>query len=389
MQTFLSYAFRPFFLAMAVFACVAVAIWVFVLRGMGPDVLPVNAVYWHGHEMLVGFVMAAVAGFTLTAVATWTGRPPVGGALLGLLLLCWLAGRFAMAFAGVLPATLVAGIDMLFPLLLMLLLGREVIAGGSRRNMPVVLILLLLALFNGIYHAGRLGWLPVALDAERIGLYLLTHLLLMLITVIGGRIVPAFTTNWLRARGEKRLPVVNESVERAVVLATLLTGLYAVFLPLSPFTGMLALVAGMVHLLRLARWRSLATTREPLLLMLHLAYAWLPAGYLLTAASLLGTDIPATAALHGLTIGAIAFMILAVTTRVALAHTGRPLHAARLTVLAYALLLLTAFVRVASPLGPAYLAWIDVTATGWLLSFGIFLRVYTPILLGPRVDGKA
>jgi len=165
MSNFLSYAFRPFFLLNGIFAVVAMAIWVSALHGVGPATLPVNITYWHGHEMLVGFVMAAISGFILTAVATWTGRPALHGGPLALLVLAWLAGRLAMGMGGVLPSTWVAVLDMLFPVLLIVFVAREVFGGGSKRNYPIVFITVLLALFNFLYHASELGLVPLAIGA--------------------------------------------------------------------------------------------------------------------------------------------------------------------------------------------------------------------------------
>jgi len=380
-----SYAFRPFFMLMALFAVVSMAVWISVMHGWGPESLPVNTAYWHGHEMLVGFAMAAVAGFTLTAVATWTGRPPVSGLPLLALVVAWFAGRLGMAASGVLPALWVAGLDMLFPLLLLGLMAREVGLAGNKRNYPIVFLMLLLNLFNGLYHAALLGFIDMRVDAERMGLYFLIHLLLLMITVIGGRIVPNFTANWLRARGIQNLPRQGGTLDRLVIPFTLLTGVFATLLPTSSMTGVMAMGAALAHSWRLARWCGLATWREPLLFVLHAAYAWLPIGYFLTAANVLGWGMPGMASLHALTVGAISFMVLAVSSRVALAHTGRPLQAPRLIVLGYLLLLFAAVVRVLSPYGSAYLTMLDWAAFGWILSFIVFLWVYVPILMAPSV----
>ena len=382
----LSYAFRPFFLAMAIFAVLSMLVWVFAMHGRGPDFLPINTVYWHSHEMLIGFAMAAVAGFTLTAVSTWTGRRPISGAWLLALVLAWLAGRVAMVFGGVLPAVWVAAIDMLFPLLLAVAMAIEVVLAGNRRHFPIVLLLLMMLLFNGVYHLAAAGYIDMQWDGERIGMYLLLHLLLIFITVIGGRIVPYFTANWLRAKGEARLPRQGGVIDRLVIPFTLLTGLFASLLPLNRMTGLMALGAALSHAWRLSRWRGLSTVREPLLFVLHVAYLWLPVGYLLAAGSVLGWGIQPMAALHALTVGAIAFMILAVSTRVGLAHTGRPLHALRALVIAYCLMLFAVIVRVLSPYGSAYFEMVNWAAAGWMASFAVFLWVYWPILLSPRVD---
>lgn len=386
MNIFFSYAFRPFFLLNGIFAAVVVAVWMFALHGAGPAVLPVNIVYWHGHEMLVGFAMASIAGFVLTAVATWTDRPPVQGARLALLALTWLLGRVVMFFSGTLPAGLVAAIDMSFPVLLVIYVAREVFGAANQRNYPIVAITGFLALFNLMFHLSALGFIHLSIDADRIALYLLIHLVLLLVTVIGGRILPNFSANWLRAHGDSRLPVVEGWVDRLTIMLTVATGLFAAFLPMSRVTAGLALAAAAVHGYRLVRWRGIGTRSEPLLFVLHAAYAWLPVGYALLGCAILGWLVPATVALHALTMGGIAFMVLAVTTRVALAHTGRKLHATRLTVVAYWLLLVAIILRVLSPFGGDYLTVVNASAIAWVAAFTLFVWVYWPILTGPPVD---
>jgi uncharacterized protein involved in response to NO len=386
MQAFFSYAFRPFFLLNAIFAIAVMTIWGMTLHGAGPDFLPADITNWHAHEMLVGFAMAAIAGFILTAVATWTGRPALQGVPLGVLVFSWLVGRLAMLLAGVLPAGWVFAIDMLFPVLLVLLVAREVIGGGSQRNYPIIFITLLLAALNFLYHAGSNGYVPLAVNAEHISLYLLIHLVLLLITVIAGRIIPNFTANWLRAQGRSGLPVSIPFIDRATIILTIATGLFASVVPLSAVTGVLAFAAALAHAVRLSRWRGLATRSEPLLFVLHAAYLWLPVGYVLTGCAVFGWLIPPTAAVHALTVGGAGMMIMAVTTRVALAHTGRPLHAARLTVVAYWAMALAAVLRVVSPLGSYYLTMLDVSMASWVLAMLLFCWVYVPVLIGPRVD---
>jgi uncharacterized protein involved in response to NO len=381
---FLSYAFRPFFLLNAVFAIGAVILWLFVLRGGGPATLPANTILWHGHEMVVGFAMASVAGFILTAVATWTGRPAVNGIVLVLLVGAWLAGRLVMIFATLVPAWGVAVIDMAFPLLLTILCAREIFGAGNRRNYPIVGLTAVLAILNFVYHLGAMQFVS---GADRLAIYLLTHTVLVLITVIAGRVVPNFTANWLRSRGATRLPATNVFVDRLTILLTLAVGIAASVAPSGIGTGTLAILAAVLHTVRLGRWCGFATVREPLLFVLHVAYAWLPIGYALTGLVVFGWLPVPTAALHALTMGAIGSMILAMTTRVPLGHTGRPLIASRLTVVAYLLLTLAVLVRVAGPLLVAdYLATIEWSAIGWTLAFGIFVWVYWPVLTGPRPD---
>jgi len=377
---FWSYAFRPLFLLNGWFAMAVMALWIAALNGAGGStlraIMPRDILVWHGHEMVFGFAMATVAGFVLTAVATWTGRKPVAGPTLGLLVMTWIAGRGAMLFAGVLPDAVTITVDMAFPVTLCVLIGREVIASGNRRNLPIVAIIALLATLNLFYHLGP----------QRVPLYLAVHVILVLITIIAGRIVPNFTANWLRARGHARLPRVGTLLDVPTVIATAAYGVAFVVAPSSTVAGVLALVAALAHGLRLAQWRGLATTAEPLLFVLHVAYLWLPVGYVLSATIVFVPTLP-LAALHALTMGAVGSMILAVTTRVALAHTGRKLHAARLTVFAYFLLTAAVVLRVAGGFpGSAFLSLINLAAYGWILAFAIFSWVYWPVLTGPSVD---
>jgi uncharacterized protein involved in response to NO len=380
----MSYAFRPFFLLNGLFAIAVISVWLMTLHGTGLASFPATMLYWHGHEMVVGFGMAAMAGFVLTAVATWTDRPPLRGKLLGMLVFSWLLGRLIMIAATQLPYWLVASVDTIFPFLLAFLVGREVVRGNSRRNYPIVGIALVLAVLNLMYHLGGMLILP---GMDRLALYFMIHLVLLMITVIAGRIIPNFTANWLRARGHERLPENHLLTDGITVAATLAIGVSVTLTPFGPVTGILALVAALSHAVRLARWRGLATTSEPLLFVLHVAYLWLPMGYALTALAAFGLVFPATAALHALTMGAIGNMILAVTSRVALAHTGRPLHAPRLIVISYAILNAAVIARVLSPLNPSlYVDMIDLSALGWIVTFAIFTGVYWPVLTRPRVD---
>ena len=380
----MSYAFRPFFLLNGLFAIAVIAIWVMALHGSGLASLPASMPYWHGHEMVVGFGMAAMAGFALTAVATWTGRPPVRGMWLGVLVFVWLLGRLAMLAATQLPYWLVASVDATFPFLLALGLGREVVGGNSRRNYPIVGIVLILAILNLLYHLGALRILP---GMDRLALYFQIHLMLLMITIIAGRIIPNFTANWMRAEGHERPPKNHPLIDGISVAATLAVGVSVSLTPFGPVTGILALVAALSHAVRLARWRGLATTSEPLLFVLHVAYLWLPLGYALTALAAFGLVFTPTAALHALTMGAIGNMILAVTSRVALAHTGRALHAPRLIVAAYAILNAAVVARVLSQLNPSlYVDMIDLSAIGWIVTFALFTWVYWPVLTRPRVD---
>lgn len=380
-----SYAFRPFFLLCAAWAVAGVLAWVALLHGL-PAVRPGgDPVLWHAHEMVIGFGGAAVAGFLLTAVATWTGRPPVAGAALVALAAAWCVGRAAMAWGGVLPAPAVAAADLLFPALLALLAGREIVAGRSRRNYGILAGLVAFVALDAAFHAGRAGLLP---GADRLAANGAVHGLVLLVTVIGGRIVPSFTANWLRQRGTARLPGTSPLVERLVLPVTALAAVADLAFPLVPAAAAATGAAALLHAARLARWRGLATRANPLLFVLHVAYAWLPLGYALLATGALAGVPPRAGALHALTMGGIGLMVMAVASRVALGHTGRALHAARATVAAWMLVGVAALARVAGSAAPvAPLAFIDAAAAAWAAAFALFLWVYWPVLTRPRAEG--
>ena len=382
--TILSFAFRPFFLLGALFGMVAVLAWLAVLHGSGWAPAAADPVAWHAHEMLYGFAGAAIAGFLLTAVATWTGRPQVAGPVLGALVVAWVVGRIAMLPGQVLPDAVVAIGDLAFPIFLATIALREIIGGNSRRNFGIAAVLAAFAALDGVFHLGRLGFWP---GADRVALFLTAHGLLVLITVVGGRIIPSFTGSWLRLRGDTRLPRSRPWVEALLIPLVILAGLAdSIGLP-AIVVAALSLATAALHLLRLSVWRGHATAAEPLLAILHVAYAWLPIGYLLLGLTALGLPLPRSAALHALTMGGVGTMILAVATRVALGHTGRPLVAAPLTVAAYVVLSAAVLIRILSPtVTGSYLALIDVAAAGWIIAFGLFLAVYWPILTQPRVN---
>ncbi|MCC6201739.1 MAG: NnrS family protein [Gammaproteobacteria bacterium] len=381
--TLLNYAFRPFFLFGGIFAIVAIAVWALALRGIPILSLTYDRNLWHAHEMLLGFATGGVAAFILTAVATWTGRTPVQGPWLGILVLGWLVGRLAMCFVGRIPDFVVTAADMLFPLLLAGLAAREIIGGRSHHNYHLVAILGLIATANLGFHLAGDG------ASARIWLGLLLHLLLLVVTIIGGRIIPSFTANWLRAHGSRNVPVIHDWLDNLVLAATVVAGLADGIWPGTPAAGIAALAAGSAHIVRFSRWRTTAIFSEPLLVILHLAYCWILLGYLLLSLASFGLFVPRVVALHALGMGGLGGMILAVATRVGLAHTGRPLQVSRVTIAAYWLLGLAVTTRLVSPLfAQWYVAMLDLSAALWMLTFGLFVWVYGPMVLRPRADGR-
>jgi uncharacterized protein involved in response to NO len=381
----LEYGFRPFFLLAGLYAALAVPTWLLLMTGAVELPTSLLAVHWHGHEMVFGFALAGITGFYLTAVPNWTGAAPVRGAPLALLAALWLAGRLAMWASGSLPAPLVAGAELaLLPVLAALVLP-ALVAARQPRNLIFLVIPLALECAILVVHLEPLGW---AEDTASTGLRLGIDLALLLITVIGGRLVPAFTANVLRARGETKLPR-NAPLLDALAILSMLAVLIADLLDRAAWVGAAALVAAVLNAARLSGWRTARTLDTPLLWVLHLGYGWLVGGLALQAVAALSDLVPANAALHGLTVGAIGTMMLAVMSRAALGHTGRPLAAHPITVAAYALVSLAALLRIAAAFSPElYLPLLEAAGTFWALAFFLFLSIYAPILIRPRIDGR-
>ncbi len=386
LATLSTFGFRAFFLVAGCAATLLIPAWLSLLYGWRWPGAPANILAWHIHEMLFGFVLAVIAGFLLTSVAAWTGRPAVHGRQLVLLVVAWLSARVAALLAAALPAWLLLILTLGFPLLLVVTVGREIVAAGNRRNYPLVGILALIALLDALYLPVLAGSSSVTQPAG----FLMLHLTLLLITIIGGRVIPSFSGNWLRHTGDARLPRSWPWLERLVIAATIAVALFDSLLPDSRLTALFATLAALAHGARLIGWRGWRTWRNPLLLILQLGYAWLPVGYGLLALADAGVSITRSAALHALTVGAISTMILAMMTRVALGHTGRPLRARGTTVVAYGLLTAAAVTRISAGVLPShYMLLLDLAGACWTSAFILFLWVYAPILCRPRVDAAA
>lgn len=378
---FLRGGFRPFFFGGAAWAVIALALWLFSLAGALDIPTATDPLAWHRHEMLFGFVGAVVAGFLLTAIPNWTGRLPIAGPPLALLAGFWLAGRVAFVFSGVIGALAAAVVDTGFFLLLAAIGAQEVLA-AKNRNVPVVGAVLLLGLANALDHAGMAGLLSDPLLGVRAGM----GIVIVLITLIGGRIIPSFTRNWLMKRGVKEgLPTQPSGFDLASIAATVAAFLLWTLLPSFELTGWLLLFAGALQLLRLLRWQGLRTFADPLVLVLHIAFLWVPIGLFLLGGSVLTSAIAQSAAIHALTAGAMASMILAVMTRATLGHTGRELKADGATQTIYVLVTLGALARVAAPLEvDHYTELMRGSGLLWGAAFLLFLIRYAPILFAPR-----
>jgi uncharacterized protein involved in response to NO len=382
----LSAGFRPFFLGASIWAAVAIPLWLGVYaEGLA---LPTNLAppIWHAHEMVFGYAAATVAGFLLTAIPNWTGRMPLQGRALAILVLLWVIGRLGVLLSGEIGAPAAAVADLCFPAVFLAVIAREILAGKNWRNLPMLGALSLLLLGNLLVHLGALDLADTAELGNRIGLVTL----LMLISLVGGRIVPSFTRNWLtKARPEAAPPVPAGRFDLAALVVTGLALLIWTIAPDAAPTPWAVLAAGIAVALRLSRWRGLHAVPEPLLLILHVGYGWLALGLLLLGLNGLTDTLPATTALHALTVGAVGTMTLAVMTRASLGHTGRPLSAGPVTKTIYGLITVAALLRILSPLaGDRIDLALGLSGAAWSCAFGLFAVFYGFVLMRPRVrDG--
>lgn len=383
----LAQGFRPFFLLAGVWATVGVGLWVAALAGLAVPQGPLPLPRWHGHEMLAGFVAAAIIGFLLTAVPNWTGRRGYSGAPLLVVLALFLAGRLALFPGSPLPIGIAAPLALAgLPATLLLLVPALVKAGKPQLFGPPVLVLGFWA--GDLLMLGEAaGWWPG--ETWRIGQLLMANMALALVGVIGGRIVPSFTLNALRKTDRPAEPHPLPGVDRGAVLALLAVVLVDLAAPDGVLAGSVAAVAALLVALRLSRWHGLRTLGQPILWVLHVAYAFVPLALATKAAWLLAEAPWALHWLHLQGAGALALMILAVMTRATLGHTGRDVVASPATVAAYLLVALGALTRVFGPALTGGGLWpLMLAGALWLAGFGLFLGVYGPILLRPRADGK-
>jgi len=378
---FLRGGFRPFFFGGAAWAVIALALWIGSLTGELTLPTAIDALAWHRHEMLFGFVGAAIAGFVLTAVPNWTGRLPIAGWPLAVLFGLWAAARLALVFSSLSGLWLAALLDVGFFVLLALLAGREVLQ-ASNRNLPVVGIVLLFGAANAVDYLSVSG----AISAPDLGWRLAVGIVVLLISLIGGRIIPSFTRNWMAKQGiTKRLPTQPARFDMIVIAATGFALLAWVAGPAATPIGVVLIAAAALQSARLAHWGGARTWRDPFVLVLHVGYAWVPVGLALLGLSLMDL-VPRSAAIHALTAGAMATMILAVMTRASLGHTGRELKANAATAVVYLLVTVGAVLRVAASLELVDFTFgIEVAGLAWAGALLLFLIAYAPVLWRPRL----
>jgi uncharacterized protein involved in response to NO len=377
-------AFRPFFLGGAAFVTILMALWVMRLAGWNASPSGWDPIWWHAHEMVYGFVPAAIAGFLLTAVPVWTQSPRVQGAKLVAIFGAWIAGRVAMTVPLGLSAAGIAIVDLAFLPALALCIARPIIARGKSPRLLFPLLVLVLFVGNALTHWPQID--PGA-GTARLGLRVGIYVIALLIAIIGGRIVPAFTQNAFRRDGIER------TVRQPPRLAPISVGITALFFIVdaaalsAELSALFGGAAALLLLFRWSGWQPLATRYDPLLWSLHLGYLWVPIGIALIATAKFTPIVPWSAGIHALTAGAMGTMILAVMTRVGLGHTGRQLQASKGAVIAYALVTVGAVGRVGAAWFPE-LGTRGLILSGilWAAAYAVFFATYARILLSPRVD---
>jgi uncharacterized protein involved in response to NO len=375
------HAFRICFLLAAIWAAIAVPIWLLAYSGFFSFPDAYGGLNWHAHELIFGYAAMVVCGFLFTAIPNWTGRLPVNGwPLVGLVLL-WVAGRIAMLTADTLGQSVAAIIDVLFLVMVLAAAAREIIAGKNWRNLRVLVLVLWLLLANVLFHASVL-----ADHATDLSLRASVAALIALITLVGGRLAPSFTRNWLVKHNASRLPAPFSRLD-AIAIAAAVVALFAwTAAPIGIPTAILAAAAALFLVWRLSRWQGWKTWPEPLLVILHIGYAFVPIGFAFMAAHAARPDlVPESAVIHAWTAGAIGTMTLAVMTRASLGHTGHALTATRGTILIYGAIVAAATLRIIAAFAKDwYVLLLNMSGLAWMTAFLAFALIYGPMLISER-----
>jgi uncharacterized protein involved in response to NO len=370
-----SYGFRPFFLAAGLWAAFGILLWLPQYLGLMTLPTAFGPLDWHIHEMLYGYVAASIAGFLLTAIPNWTGRLPVSGWPLAGLAALWLAGRIAILCSAEIGGVAAAVIDVSFLVTLAAVAAREILAGKNWRNLRVLIVLGVLIAGNVVFHAEVL--LKGSADY---GIRIAIGAAILLISLIGGRIVPSFTNNWLARNNPGRLPVPFSPYDVATMGLSALALVFWIAAPLNAVTGAALLIAGVLQSGRLSRWAGDRALADRLVLVLHVGYAFVPLGFLLLGIAALTGDIPPSAGIHAWTAGAVGLMTLAVMTRATLGHTGQKLQAGPATQAIYACVLIGALLRVIAAISGS-LPLLETGGVLWIAGFAGYAFVYAPLLV--------
>lgn len=376
-------AFRSFFLGGCLFSVIAIALWWATLQGHVTISIYGNWLWWHSHEMIFGFAIAIVIGFLLTAVQTWTGQPGLRGKPLAALFALWLSAR--LAFFLPLPFMVITVLDVAFPFVVAAVLAKPLIQVRMYRNMVFIIVLIALMALNIASHyslQNKTNPSPYFHSA--------IMLIILVITIMGGRVIPLFTVNALKIQKKKPNKIIEISSIGTISLLIIfaLQGFSSVPVWL---TALIATIGALAHSYRLASWFNKGILSKPILWSLHLAYGFIPLGLLLMALQNVAAGITISLVLHSFTVGGIGGLILAMISRVSLGHTGRPLALPTLMPIALSALFVGALLRVFLPLinMQFYFVAISGSALCWGAAFLLFLFCYVPFLIRARADGKS
>jgi uncharacterized protein involved in response to NO len=372
-----SYGFRPFFLLGSIYAGLAILVWLPASMGELRLVTAFIPRDWHVHEMLYGFLPAVITGFLFTAIPNWTGRLPLRGRPLMFLVALWIAGRVCVTFSAQTGWFAAILVDCSFLLLIAAAAAREIIAGKKWNNLSVIALILVLLAGNVTFHL-EAHFKGAAEISIRVGI----AVVVLLISLIGGRIIPSFTRNWLVKESPGRLPVPFSLFDMLTVAVGAIALAYWIVSPSTIWTGYALALAGAMHLARLARWAGDRTGRERLLLILHVGYAFVPIGFLLNACSAFDI-VPAGAGIHAWMAGAAGIMTLAVMSRASLGHTGQQLTASIATQAVYVSIIVAVVARICAVFEPAHsIALLHIAAFAWAAAFLGFAICHGPALIG-------
>lgn len=377
-----SYGYRPFFLFGSIWAVFSIFAWILLFSGYETLAIAIDPFSWHAHSFLFGYLWAVIAGFLMTAVPNWTGRLPIVGWPLLALVLIWLAGRIAMAISLYFPAIVVIGLDLVFPCLFTFAIGREIIIGKNWRNLKVLILLILLFCANAMFDVEAFygGY-----AADGYGARAALAIAVLLITIIGGRIVPSFTRNWLVKQGAARLPSPHNRVDQYIMIFTAICLLAWIVFPDSSATAVFCGICGVANLYRLVRWCGWSTLKEPLVWVLHLGFLFIPLGFIALALATFDIIPGGRAPVQHLWMaGGIGMMTIAVMTRASLGHAGRPLTVSWPVVLVYWALFFSVLLRLIAGIANNNLPLLHLSGTLWMLAFLGFVGLYWNVLTKPR-----
>ncbi|MRD48995.1 NnrS family protein [Caenimonas koreensis] len=370
--------FRPFYLVGATFASVSILLWVLQFTGIA-SITYLPGPLWHAHEMLFGFVLAIIVGFLFTAGSNWTGQPTPRGVLLAVMVLVWMLARVLSVTPYVTAAAIV---DVAFPLLAAVGIGKPLLKSRNRRNYFFVVLLLVLAAIDVLFYLAQWGVVSIS---PRWAIQAGLDVVLVMLTVMGGRVIPMFTNNGVPGAGARRIEVLEKAVIGTTV-AILVCDIAGIG---SAWMAPLLAACGIAQAVRWSLWHPWTTTRTPIVWILHAGYVWIPIHLFLRALAEVGW-VTSSSATHALAVGAAGGVILGMITRTARGHTGRLMKAGRSETVAYVLVVVAALVRVALPLiSPgATVAAVTIAGVCWSAGFAIYAIRFWPVLTRKRVDGK-